>query len=621
MTTKFSQIVAAGAISGTDTVMGLQSGPTDVVYLMSDIKTFVGASYLPLAGGTLTGGIGFSTTNTLDIGTSATVLAPRTVYAGTSFVGPLGTFTTAVGIGGATVGSYALAVQGPSLHKVASDGKAIIVNNADGWTIPTLFGGGSTSTPWMAVASNTNAAGTDLIIASFNPSGTPYSAGITTLIASGTPASPGNTYAGSAGYWGTYGYVAGAINQFRNFTTMEMGIENANPTALSGITGRIQLGAVQGSTGNRVGLTAAWDSIRVTNNLPLYLYNVGQAQTDQVPPTNYERLVADFGLTTVNIATIATAAGGTGTVRPLRLNGGLQIQAAESRVYGNLNFVSDTSFTTIKYRQSYGNTNGFIYLDNNSSNIIVFGAAGAGVFQHGDGDAAVAVAQTVRVQSVIAGTAAANGANWTLIGSLPTGTGTSGDIIFQTGVKTGSGTTQGTATTALTIKGETQALVTSALDAASSAAGALQVAGGASVAKRFWLPAITASAGLQTAVLCQSSGGEVIADSVACLASSEAFKENIQPSDMGLATAMALQPITYRYKATGNDRFDNAPNQRAIHAGIGAQQAATVDIRLVAYDRDGSVRTIRQESVIAVLLKAVQELKVDNDDLRSRIAA
>lgn len=84
---------------------------------------------------------------------------------------------------------------------------------------------------------------------------------------------------------------------------------------------------------------------------------------------------------------------------------------------------------------------------------------GTASVQLGASDAAVAVAQTLRVQSVVAGTAAANGANWTLIGSLPTGTGTSGDIIIQTGIKTGSGTTQGTATTALTIKGETQAVI------------------------------------------------------------------------------------------------------------------------------------------------------------------
>lgn len=92
----------------------------------------------------------------------------------------------------------------------------------------------------------------------------------------------------------------------------------------------------------------------------------------------------------------------------------------------------------------------------------MFTRAGVASIQSGAQDAAVAVAQTTRVQSVVAGTAAANGANWTLIGSLPTGTGTSGDIIFQTGVKTGSGTTQGTATTALTIKGETQAITIAA---------------------------------------------------------------------------------------------------------------------------------------------------------------
>lgn len=84
---------------------------------------------------------------------------------------------------------------------------------------------------------------------------------------------------------------------------------------------------------------------------------------------------------------------------------------------------------------------------------------GAGSIKLGAADAAAPIGQILAVQSVVAGTAAANGANWTLIGSLPTGTGTSGDIIIQTGVKTGSGTTQGTPTTALTIKGETQTVL------------------------------------------------------------------------------------------------------------------------------------------------------------------
>lgn len=78
------------------------------------------------------------------------------------------------------------------------------------------------------------------------------------------------------------------------------------------------------------------------------------------------------------------------------------------------------------------------------------------ILQLGAANSATPTAQTFQVQSVLAGTAAASGANWTLIGSLPTGTGTSGDIIFQTGVKTATSTTQGIPTTALTLKGETQ---------------------------------------------------------------------------------------------------------------------------------------------------------------------
>lgn len=231
------------------------------------------------------------------------------------------------------------------------------------------------------------------------------------------------------------------------------------------------------------------------------------------------------------------------------------------------------------------------------------------------------VAQTISFQGALAASATNTAsANTTIIGSLGTGTGTNGDIIFQTGVKTTTGTAQATATTALTIKGETQSVVFSATDAsASSGSGALQVVGGGSVAKRFWLPAITTSSGLQTAVLCQSSGGEVIADSVACLASSERFKEHILPSDMGLETVMALQPVTYDYRLTGNDRFDNAPNQRARQVGFLAEQAQHVDQRLVAVDSEGNVRTFRYEQYTAVMTKAMQELKADNDNMRAEI--
>lgn len=59
--------------------------------------------------------------------------------------------------------------------------------------------------------------------------------------------------------------------------------------------------------------------------------------------------------------------------------------------------------------------------------------AAAASIQHGAADAAAPVAQTTRVQSVVAGTNNTAGANWTFIGSLSTGTGSPGNTIFQNG--------------------------------------------------------------------------------------------------------------------------------------------------------------------------------------------
>lgn len=79
-------------------------------------------------------------------------------------------------------------------------------------------------------------------------------------------------------------------------------------------------------------------------------------------------------------------------------------------------------------------------------------------------DAASPTAFSNTMQSVVGGTNNANGANWTFVGSKSTGSGTSGDIIFQTGVHPGAGsaTTQATPTTALTIKGETLNVIAAA---------------------------------------------------------------------------------------------------------------------------------------------------------------
>lgn len=79
----------------------------------------------------------------------------------------------------------------------------------------------------------------------------------------------------------------------------------------------------------------------------------------------------------------------------------------------------------------------------------------AATLQLGAADAASPVAQTLQVQSVVAGTADTGGGNWTLKASKSTGAGTPGDIIFQTSGKGAASTTVNTLITALTIKGGT----------------------------------------------------------------------------------------------------------------------------------------------------------------------
>ena len=104
-----------------------------------------------------------------------------------------------------------------------------------------------------------------------------------------------------------------------------------------------------------------------------------------------------------------------------------------------------------------GGSSGQIQYNNAGS----FGGAlltySAGQLQLGDADAASPVAQTLNVQSVVAGTTNTAGTDFTIKGSAGTGTGAGGDIIFQTAPSGGSGTTQNSFATAMTIDGDTGA--------------------------------------------------------------------------------------------------------------------------------------------------------------------
>lgn len=88
----------------------------------------------------------------------------------------------------------------------------------------------------------------------------------------------------------------------------------------------------------------------------------------------------------------------------------------------------------------------------------VIGRNAAASLRLGNADAAAPVAQTLGVQSVVAGTTDTAGVNWTLNGSTSTGAGVAGDIILQTGGTGAGATAQNAFVTALTVKGATQAV-------------------------------------------------------------------------------------------------------------------------------------------------------------------
>jgi hypothetical protein len=107
-----------------------------------------------------------------------------------------------------------------------------------------------------------------------------------------------------------------------------------------------------------------------------------------------------------------------------------------------------------------------------------FGRRGAANLRFGAADAAAPVAQTLSVQSVVAGTTNIAGANLTITGSQGTGTGAGGSIIFQVAPAGSSGTAQNALATALTIRTSgsgTQLLIGAASWISSSGSGQLNL--------------------------------------------------------------------------------------------------------------------------------------------------
>ena len=108
---------------------------------------------------------------------------------------------------------------------------------------------------------------------------------------------------------------------------------------------------------------------------------------------------------------------------------------------------------------------------------VIMSRRGAANLRFGAADAAAPVAQTLSVQSVVAGTTNTAGANFTITGSQGTGTGAGGSIVFQVAPAGTTGTAQNALAAALTIDSTRDATFSARVvtDTVGSASGGLNV--------------------------------------------------------------------------------------------------------------------------------------------------
>ncbi len=216
----------------------------------------------------------------------------------------------------------------------------------------------------------------------------------------------------------------------------------------------------------------------------------------------------------------------------------------------------------------------------------------AATTQLGFADAVGPTAQILQAQSATGTNISA--VNLTINGSRSTGSGTSGDVIFQTG-GTGAGSgTQNSFVTALTLKGATQVVL---------------------------LPAITSDATHTDTTVCQdtTTHGLYAGSGTAgiCLGnvSSIRFKDAWAPLDDGLSVVLALNPGTWRYKP------GTADNGARLQVGFLAEDYARVLPDWTRYDEQNQPNGVDLLAVLPQVVRAIQQLKADNDGLRAELDA
>ena len=224
-----------------------------------------------------------------------------------------------------------------------------------------------------------------------------------------------------------------------------------------------------------------------------------------------------------------------------------------------------------------------------SGSDVSIGRGGVATLQLGGINAASPVAQTLQAQGSRGGTDTNTaGANLTEQCGDGTGNATGCTYTFKTSHAGSTGATQQTMNSQIVLGDNTVAM-----------------------------PNLASSSAGTTGTLCWTTGtGNVNVDTTTtCLLSSYRYKMNAKPLDVGLDEISKLKPISYDLKPEFN------PKHLGRQIGLGAEDVAKVDDRLVSHLDDGRVNSVRYQQLTAVLVKGEQELLARVVALEKRNAA
>ena len=249
---------------------------------------------------------------------------------------------------------------------------------------------------------------------------------------------------------------------------------------------------------------------------------------------------------------------------------------------------TSTGDTILQFNLNGSNAMEFQFASSSNTNMAFAGSAGAfdtwltrvapAVWQLGTIDAASPVAQTLGVQSVVAGTTNTAGALWKLADSAGTGNAASGGYEWDVHPAGSSGTGQNSASASFAISG----------------------AG---------IPSfhILGSAGVGTAYLCWNSSGGVISEDTTCTVSAARFK-NIKGAIKADPALAALHPVSFTYK--------DGVGTPGVHVGLIADDVAKLDKRCAVYDKRGQVESYDDKCVIGHMVASIQAQQAEIEALK-----